>query len=64
MSKILRKSLFVLTLALCMFAIVGSVYAVPRVTATLKAYPTSYSGKCPLPINFRGVITASERCTV
>jgi len=60
----LRKSLVVLMIALCMFAIVGSVYAVPRVTATLTAYPVSYTGNCPTTINFRGVITASERCTL
>ena len=60
----LRKSLFVLMIALCMFAIVGALYAVPRVTATLTAYPDSYTGNCPTTINFRGVITASERCTL
>ena len=47
-----------------MFAIEGSVCAVPRVTATLKASPTSYTGKCPIAVNFIGMITASERCTV
>ena len=52
--------MFVLTIVVCMFAIVGAVYAVPRVTATLTASPAAYSGNCPTTINFRGMITASE----
>lgn len=42
--------------AVFLVASVGTSYAAPVITATLKAYPESYSGACPATIKFDGEI--------
>lgn len=46
----------------CLFLFAGlvDVHAQPTITATLKASPVSYSGKCPTTIKFLGVITVKN----
>ena len=60
-----RKKAIIITIVsflttLFLFTSIGVSYAQQRITATLSAHPTSYSGKCPTTIEFRGKITVTR----
>jgi len=56
----LRRSLLIFTCVVFLFAGMGMAYAQQNITASLKAYPASYSGKCPAKITFKGIITVKK----
>ena len=51
-----RKVLIILTAAIFTFGAASSEGAGEKITASLKAYPSDYAGKCPATITFRGKI--------
>jgi hypothetical protein len=51
-----RKVLLILTAAIFIFGAASSEGAGEKITASLKAYPSDYAGRCPAVITFRGKI--------
>jgi len=56
----LRRTLLIFTCVVFLFAGMGMASAQQNITASLKAYPASYSGKCPAKITFKGIITVTK----